>query len=502
MDGGDVRYADNDGVSIAYQVFGQGPRDLVFVCGTMSHLELWWGDPLATAMLEALGRFSRVILFDKPGTGLSDPVPAAPTVEQRASDVVAVMDAAGSRRAVIVGFSEGGIPAITLAATQPERVEALVLLSAMATSEWHAELGFGPELHQHFWGILDEATAHWGQGILMSAFAPTWTTNPVLRRLLPSVERACMSPAMARSVLQGLHDIDLRAAAAAISVPTLIAHPPETLISDEFGRDLHRRIPHSSYVALQGPDHLPWVHNSELFPAAVENFLTGAESAPSDEHRIMTTVVFTDIADSTRRLAEVGDDRWRAILAEHDKRLGALLTRYGGEHVKHTGDGTMTRFARPGRAVRFAVAMRDEARELGLQLRVGVHTGECDVVDGDIFGMTVNIAARVAAAADIDAVFATSTVRDLVIGSPLSFTTRGVRDLKGVPGRWELLACEGETRGTAPPTSYETDVRHVASEGAETRSLRPMDRALVTSARVAPRTMRRLMSRLAQPREQ
>jgi class 3 adenylate cyclase/pimeloyl-ACP methyl ester carboxylesterase len=495
VDGGNVEYAENDGVSIAYQVFGQGPRDLVFVCGTMSHLELWWADPLATAMLQGLARFSRVILFDKPGTGLSDPVPAAPTAEQRTSDVVAVMDAARSRRAVVVGYSEGGCPAMMLAATQPERVEALVLLATMAATEWHEDMGVDRSAYDAFWAVLDEASARWGRGTLMSAFAPTLASSPV-RRLLPSIERACMSPAMARSVLQGMHGIDLRATAAAIHVPTLVAHAPETFVAQAFGRDVADRIPGAKLVALQGPDHLPWIHNSELFPALIEQFLTGAEPAPPDERRVMTTIVFTDIVESTRQLSALGDAAWQGVVTEHDRRMNALLIRYDGEHVKHTGDGRMARFNRPGRALRFAVAMRDEARELGLQLRAGVHTGECDLVDGDVFGMTVNIAARVAATARPDTVLTSSTVRDLVIGSALSFGSTGMHDLKGVPGRWELLECHGDAHGAAGAPAYETDVRHEPGDGDAARPLRPMDRAVLLSARRAPRTTRRVLGRL------
>lgn len=228
MDGGDVRYARNAGVSIAYQVIGDGPEDLVFVCGTMSHLQLWWAEPLATLMLSRLAGFARVIMFDKPGTGLSDPVAGAPTIEQRASDVLAVMDAAQSEQAVLIGFSEGGIPSITLAATRPDRMRALVLLSAWVTSEYDPDLGLPREIFDRIWAALDTGCARWGEGTLLTAMAPSWAAHPIYARLLPSIERACMSPAMARSILQAIHGYDVREAAAAVHVPTLVLHAPET----------------------------------------------------------------------------------------------------------------------------------------------------------------------------------------------------------------------------------------------------------------------------------
>jgi pimeloyl-ACP methyl ester carboxylesterase len=325
-----VRYAQNAGINIAYQVFGEGPRDLVFVCGTCSNLELFWLDPPATAMLERLGRFSRVILFDKPGTGLSDPIPAAPTIDQRTDDIVAVMDAAGSDKAVIVGYSEGGFPAMMLAATQPRRVAALVLLETLVAMDWTPDIDVPREQYDRMWAALDEASERWGQGVLMSAMAPTWVDHPFYGPLLGSVEARCMSPGMARSVLQGYHGIDTRDAAASIHVPTLILQSHSPFVSHGMGRDLARRISVARFVELVGPDHAVWIHNGERFPDAVEEFLTGQGHAPSDDDRVLTTIVFTDIVDSTRQLATAGDERWRTILADHDARMDELLARFGG----------------------------------------------------------------------------------------------------------------------------------------------------------------------------
>jgi class 3 adenylate cyclase len=490
MDGGDVRYAVNAGVSIAYQVFGSGPRDLVFVCGTMSHLELWWSDPLATQMLERLARFARVIVFDKPGTGLSDPVPAAPTVDQRTNDLVAVMDAASSERAVLLGFSEGGVPTITLAATQPERVEALVLASTWVAADWHPGRGLSVEPYDRVWAALDAATDDWGKGLLLQAMAPTWAANPVYRKVLGSIERACMSPGMARSVLQGTHGIDLLPAAQAVRVPTLVLHSPdEQFIRPEMGEELARVIDGATLRPLRGPDHLLWIHNSELLPEAIEEFLTGVRPHRDDD-RVMTTVVFTDIVGSTRRLAELGDASWTRVLQAHDARMDQLLEIYGGESVNHTGDGRMARFARPARALRFASAMSAAAPALGLEIRIGVHTGECELVGADVRGLTVTIAARVAALAGAGEVLTTSTVRDLVIGSGLGFVARGEHELKGVPGTWQLLACVEDLPGPLVASGYDTDVRHPAGL-AEPPTLG--ERAIVAGARRAPGALRRVL---------
>lgn len=486
-----MQYAQNAGINIAYQVFGDGPRDLVLVCGSMSHLDLWWGDPGATTMLEGLAAFSRVILFDKPGTGLSDPVPATPTVEQRTSDVEAVMDAVGSERAVIVGYSEGGIPAMVLAATRPHRVEALILLSTFAVTEARPDFPMSKELFDRVWSVVDAACDAWGQGVLMSALSPTWAANPTYRRLLGSVERTCMSPGMARSVLQGLHSVDLRDVAAAIRVPTLVLHAPEQFLPQALGRDLAERIEGARFVELDGPDHLVWVHNCERFPNEVERFVTGERRGPSDADRVLTTIVFTDIVDSTRQLADVGDARWRSVLAEHDRRMDHLLARFDGDAVKHTGDGRLAHFNRPTRAVRFAAEMVDAARAVGLEIRVGIHTGECERVDGDLFGLAVNIGARLASLARPGEILISSTVKDLVIGSSIHLTPRGEHELKGAPGRWTAFSYAGDRPGSAVGEGYDVDERHRTEKPAPQPKRR--DRALLSVARHAPSAARRAL---------
>ncbi|MEY2569914.1 MAG: hypothetical protein QOE63_264 [Acidimicrobiaceae bacterium] len=458
-----MRYAQNAGINIAYQVFGAGPRDLVLVCGTMSNLDLFWSDRGASAMLERLGRFSRVILFDKPGTGMSDPIPAAPTIDQRVDDIVAVMDAAGSEKAVVVGYSEGGLPATMLAATQPDRVEALVLLESLVAMDWTPDVDVPAEAYDRMWAVMDGACAQWGQGVLMAALAPSWVDHPFYGALLGTIERSCMSPGMATSVLQGYHGMDMRNAAAAVHVATLVLQSHNQFVTHESGRDFARRIEGAQFVELQGPDHIVWIHNGERFPDAVEEFLTGQRHAPSDDDRVLTTVVFTDIVDSTRRLAEAGDAQWRTILGDHDRRMDELLSKFGGVAVKHTGDGRLAHFARPARAVRFAKAMTDAARACGLEIRVGIHTGECESVGNDLFGLAVNIGARVAALAEPGEVLVSSTVADLVIGSGLAFTPRGEHELRGAPGRWSMHRCEGDRPGPLVAAGYDTDVRNAAA---------------------------------------
>jgi len=458
----DVHYAQNAGVNIAYQVFGHGPHELVVVCGTMSHLELLWADPAAARMIEDLARFCRVILFDKPGTGLSDPIPGAPTIEQRTADIIAVLDAAQSERAVVVGYSEGGLPAMMLAATRPDRVHALVLLESLVAMDWHPDIDVPPDTYENVWRVLDAACERWGQGVLMSALAPTWVDHPGYGQLLGPIERACMSRGMARSVLQGYHGQDLREVSASIHVPTLVLQSHNQFVTQEMGQDLARRIDGARFVELEGTDHIIWIQNADRFVDAVEEFITGHSPSPRDDDRVLATIVFTDIVDSTQRLAAAGDAKWRTILADHDRRMDELLVRFGGDAVKHTGDGRLAQFSRPARAVRFATAMTDAAAQCGLQIRVGIHTGECESVGADLLGLAVNIAARVAAVAPKNEVLVSSTVKELVVGSGLGFTPAGEHELKGAPGVWTLYQCDRDDPGPLVARGYDTDVRNVS----------------------------------------
>jgi class 3 adenylate cyclase len=290
--------------------------------------------------------------------------------------------------------------------------------------------------------------------------APSWVGNPAYDDIFGAIERACMSPGMARSVLQGYHGHDARDAAAAVHVPTLVLHcEGDGLVPVEWGRVLARHIEGARFQELAGPDHFVWIHNSEAVPDAIQAFVTGQPAAPYDDDRILTTIVFTDIVDSTARLADTGDAAWRTLLTEHDRRMDELLVRFGGEAVKHTGDGRLVHFARPARAVRFAAAMVDAARTTGLEIRAGIHTGECELVGGDLFGLAVNIAARIAAKAGANEVLVSPTVQDLVVGSGLRFEQTGEHELKGAPGRWALHRLQSDRPGPLVAAGYDTDVR-------------------------------------------
>jgi len=297
---------------------------------------------------------------------------------------------------------------------------------------------------------------------------------------------------MARSVLQGIHGVDLRDVAAAIRVPTLVLHAPEQFVPQGLGRDLARRIDGARFVELDGPDHLPWTHSCERLPAEVERFVTGEHRGRSDSDRVLTTIVFTDIVESTRQLSQVGDARWRTILAEHDRRMDELLDRFEGTAVKHTGDGRLAHFSRPARAVRFAASMVDSARAVGLEIRVGIHVGECELVDGDLFGMAVNICARLASLGGAGEILTSSTVKDLVIGSSISLAPQGEHELKGAPGRWAVYRYEGDRPGAVVGEGYDVDERNRAPE-AMVPQTRRRDRALLNVARSAPGAARRAL---------
>jgi class 3 adenylate cyclase len=457
-----VRYAQNGGINIAYQVTGSGARDLLFVCGTCSHLALWWEDGNARRMLERLSSFGRLIIFDKPGTGMSDPLPAAPTIEQRVNDLLAVLDAAGSQRATIIGYSEGGLPATVLAATAPSRVDALVLLDSTLTFDWDDDLPVSEQRWDGIWETFQAAVDQWGTGILAGTMAPSLAGAEGLSELFGAIESACMSPAMARSVLLGYRGMDVRFMAPSVRVPTLVLHCGEDggLVPRELGPDHARRIEGAVFKELRGADHFVWLQNSDLVPELIEEFLTGASAVTRDEDRILTTVVFTDIVDSTARLAGVGDFSWRQLLADLDREIDEMVLRYGGEAIKHTGDGRLVHFPRPARAVRFAAETTTRARRHGLEVRSGVHTGECESVNGDLIGLAVNIASRITDSAPPGGVLVSSTVKDLVVGSGLSFLELGEHQLKGVPGRWTLYRFETDRPGPLVSSGYDTDVRH------------------------------------------
>ena len=437
-----TRYATSGDASIAYQVVGEGPIDLVLVLGFATHLELQWESPPFARFFERIGSFSRLIIFDKRGTGLSDPVAEAPTLEQRVDDVRAVMDAAGSERAALFGISEGGPMGVLFAATHPERVIALVL---------HGAMGRTTEAPDYPWAspadALRESAAefiapYWGQRAegMVELFAPSFADDPEAVEFTARMERSAASPAMVQQIFEMFLDIDVRAILPTIRVPTLVLHRHgDRVVNRRAGEELAAQIPGARYVELTGIDHLPWAGDAESVLGEIEEFLTGTRSAPEPE-RVLATVMFTDIVGSTERAAELGDARWRELLSTHQAAVQQELMRFRGREVKTLGDGSLATFDGPARAIRCGRAIAEAARSRGLEVRIGLHSGEVELIEEDVGGIAVHIAARVGALAAPGEVLVSSTVKDLVAGSGIRFVDRGAERLKGIPDEWRLFA--------------------------------------------------------------
>jgi class 3 adenylate cyclase/pimeloyl-ACP methyl ester carboxylesterase len=492
-----TEYARNGEVNIAYQVVGEGPIDLAVVPGFISHLDLWWTIPETTAFIRRLAGFSRLILFDKRGTGLSDPVAGLSSLEERMEDLHAVLDAVGSERPALLGISEGGPMSILFAGTYPDRVASLLLYGTYPTGKRGTGL-FTPELEDRaeakfaeLTGLIDE---HWGEGLAIEFFAPNLAGSPTMRRTWGLFERAAASPGMVAALLQSYLEIDVTPLLPTLGVPTLVLHRAEdTAVFVEAGRVMADLIPGARYVELSGNDHIPWLGDSDALIDEIEEFLTGTRQAREPD-RALATVLFTDIAGSTERAAAVGDRQWRELLQHHHGLVRDQLAAYGGREVKTMGDGFLATFDGPARAIRCASAIAERSSSEGIEIRAGVHTGECDLIGGDVGGMAVHIGARVAAHASPGEVLVSSAVRDLVVGSGIDFADRGNHELKGVPGEWRLLAV-ADHRPTPPLATLR--VRDEVAPNAELR--RRGDRAALRLARRAPRAMR-LVSRAARRR--
>lgn len=436
----DTRYAKSGPLNIAYQVFGSGELQLVLIPGWASHVENIWTLAEFKTFAEKLARFARVVMLDRRGTGLSDPVSDPPTLEERMDDVRAVLDAVGWEQAAIFGISEGGPMAMMFAASFPARTSALLLYGTFARFSRAPDYAFGypAEVNARWMSAISEGL--WGTGDLSRRFAPSLAADPAVLRTLARLERMSMSPGTARKVFGVMAEIDVRHVLPAIRVPTLILHRVEdTPVRVGHARYLAAHIAGSRYVELAGDDHLPWCGDADALLGEVREFLTG-ERAESEADRILTTILFCDIADSTRRLAELGDAEWRQRLAAFYALADEKLRHFRGRKLDTAGDGLFAAFDGPARAVRCGLSLARAVDALGLRLRVGVHTGECEVLGDKYSGMAVHLGARVAGVAEPGQVLVSSTVKHLVVGSGLGFADAGTHALKGVPGEWQLFA--------------------------------------------------------------
>ena len=503
-------YAPCGDLSLAYQVFGDGPVELVFVAPFVSHLELFWTVPEYKAFFDRLATFCRVALFDKAGVGLSDPVPKVHTLDDRAAEIEAVMDAAGFGKAVLFALGEGGPAAIVFAATRPERTRALILYGSFASTaggSWD-DLDRDPaEVRARRLAELDEkyvasteqtaraqevgraVRSAWGTGAATSIAVPSARASI---RQFGMLERMSASPGMARASFEAGFRIDVRPILPTITAPTLVIHARDDIIPVQSGSYLADHIPGARWLEVEGVDSGPWSTEPDRILTRIEEFLTGSHAAPAPSRRALRTVLFTDMVASTQHAAARGDERWRAVLQRFGEITAELTQRFGGTVVKSTGDGHLTTFEGPTQAIRCAEALRADAETLGIQIRAGIHTGECELLDADIGGIAIHIAARILGHAGAGDILVSRTVRDLVVGSGTGFEDRGSVELRGVPGTWQLLAVD---RHGARAGSAEAELASMPTPGRLT-AMRRSDRAVEAIGRRAPWILRG-MARLA-----
>ena len=440
----DTRYARSGDLNIAYQVVGEGPFDLVYVPGWISNVELMWEEPAHARLLRRLASFSRLILFDKRGTGMSDSVPLdrLPTLEQRMDDVRAVMDAAGSERAAIFGSSEGGLMSVLFAATYPERTRALIALAIYAKRIWSPDYPWAPTPEART-AEIEAIERTWGRDMDISDLAPS--ADEAFKRRAVAYLRRSASPGAAVALLRMNTQIDVRDVLPAIRVPTLILQRIDDRdVKVDEARWIAQQIPGAKYVELPGDEHLIWAGDVDSVVDEVEEFLTGIRPTREPD-RVLATLLFTDVVDSTKRAVALGDRAWRDLLERHHEVVRRELGRWRGQEIDTAGDGFFAAFDGPARAVRCALGIVQRVRELGLDVRAGIHTGECERVNESLRGVAVHIASRVSARAGSGEVIVSSTVRDLVAGSGLEFDDRGAAELKGIPGEWRLFSARGDT---------------------------------------------------------
>jgi class 3 adenylate cyclase len=438
-----TRYASSGDATIAYQVVGEGSLDLLFMTGWISQVEQLWESPALRRLLERLAVFSRLILFDRRGTGLSDSVTGESySLKQEARDALAVLDAAGSERAAVFTYGLGGPVGALLAADRPERVGALIMYASIARTTWAADYDWAMTAEDRTqW--TERTVAAWGEtdGPGLPVLAPSMASDPTLAAWFARLQRLAASPSDARVLLNAAADLDVRDTLPRIRVPTLVMHRSRDNAWDpRHSRYLAEHIPGARHIELQGVDSLPFVGDSDALVEEIEEFLTGGRGG-AELARALLTVMFTDIVDATGRAAELGDGRWRDQLARHDEAVRKELHRFEGHEIKTVGDGFLATFSGPpSRALRCALAITDVARELEIEVRIGMHTGECELIGEDVGGMAVHIASRVNGLADTGEVLVSGTVFGTVVGGPFTFEDRGFHELKGVPGRWPLFA--------------------------------------------------------------
>jgi class 3 adenylate cyclase len=440
---GTTRYAQSpEGANIAFQVHGEGPLDLAFVPGFVSHVELIWEEPAIASFLRRLASFSRLIVFDKRGQGLSDRFGRPPTLEESMDDLGAVLDAAGSERAAVFGISEGGPMSALYAASHPDRVSSLVLYGTFARMLKAADFPEGITV-ESFDEWTELVLGEWGGPVGVNLWAPTEAGNPEFERWWARLLRQGTSPSGAIELMNLYREIDVRAALPAIGVPTLVLHRrDDRMVPARQARYLADSIPGARYVELEGVDHLWTIGDQTALLDEVEEFLVGSRGAHGID-RSLATILFTDIVGSTETAARLGDMRWRELLERHDAAVRRELAVHRGREVKTMGDGFLATFDGPARAIRCATAITGELRRSGVEVRSGIHSGEVEAIGDDVGGMAVNIGARVGALAGPGEVLVSSTVRELVVGSGIEFEERGSHRLKGAPDEWRLFAVVG-----------------------------------------------------------
>jgi len=436
-----TRYTKSGDLHIAYQAVGDSDTSLVYIPTWMGQIEVLVEEPSVEAFLQRVCSYARVISFDRRGAGLSDPWLGVPTLEEQMDDVLAVMEATGTERGALMASLEGGPLAMLFAATHPDRVSALILYCTFARSRWSPDYDWAPHASERD-GYIEAIIGQWGQGAVPLALAPSRAGDPAYVEWAGRMERYSASPGTIRKIMKAVGETDVRHVLPSIRVPTLVMHRREDpFLRVEHARYLAEHIPGSRYVELEGTDSLFSVGDSEAILGEIEEFLTGARHAPEPD-RVLATVLFTDICGSTERAAALGDRAWRDVLERHDRVVRREVARHRGRAVKSTGDGVLATFDGPARAIRAATTIGEEVRRLGIDIRAGLHTGECEVMGDDVGGMAVHIGARVMSRAAPGEVLVSSTVKDLVVGSGIVFSERGAHELKGVPGEWRLFAAE------------------------------------------------------------